>query len=217
MNLTETDFPSTAGCVESGRMERPLERYSLAELVAEIRIRPQLVDDRDRIHLEVFNLIQDLVPLPCSDFIAVRRAKPSSAGEFEIGIITRAIAPEENKAAILGGRTNHNERDEDAVARHLSSLGVPDWNFFQGNDIKHPIFRQTYYHTDHTENPDDGFDPAKHSIACTYLIEINGDISPRLEASNFRWIKKGEVPAETSFNHRAAMIEAFKYLEDFRQ
>jgi len=156
---------------------------------------------------DLYQSVTHAVPIVCVDVIPVRQ----NAGQWEIGIITRATGPEAGKAALLGGRVWHNETLDDAIKRHiLTDWDITNFSFFAGNDIGRPFHVQQHLHQDSSEAPY-SFDPTKHAIALTYLIELQETPKPRNEASDFYWVSQESLPL-AGYNQQFTMQAAFEFL-----
>lgn len=185
------------------------ETKNISELVDEIR-EQGIHDDDGFLAKPIYDLIVDAVPIVCVDFLPVRFE--SMNNDPQIGIITRATGPETGKPALLGGRVQKNETVSAAISRHLEgSLGETEFAYHQGNTEDQPFYLGQYTHAPTAEG---GYDPTKHSIAPTYLIDINEPGIVRDEASDFRWIGFDEIPATSAYNHHLAMRKAAKFLQN---
>ncbi len=158
---------------------------------------------------ELYSTITNSIPIVCVDIIPVRK----TGSEWELGTIIRATGPEKDKLAILGGRIQHNETITDAIKRHLTeSLEVDRFALLPSNDINRPFYIQQYFHQSSLPPPD-GFDPTKHAIALTYLIEISDVLSVQGEASDFRWINQTSIPKNFGYNQQVVIEAAFSFLK----
>lgn len=158
----------------------------------------------------VYELVVESVPIVCVDFLPVKFDPITN--EPQIGIITRATGPEAGKPALLGGRVEKNETLVEAIIRHLEgSLGESEFSFHEGNAVDNPYHVAEYTHAPTAEG---GYDPTKHSIALTYLIDINEPQVVRDEASDFRWISLDQIPETSAYNHHLAMRKAAEYLRN---
>jgi len=161
-----------------------------------------------RLPPELYQTVTNSIPIVCVDLIPIKQVR----SEWQIGVITRATGPETGKLAILGGRIYHDEFITDAIARHMKTdWGISDYRFWEGNTISRPFYVQQYLHAKAAELPY-GYDPGKHAIALTYLIELSKEPRPRNEASAFHWIEASEVPEPAAYDQHLVMAEAFKFL-----
>lgn len=153
-----------------------------------------------------YSLVTDVMPIICVDMIPVDFLN----GAMRMGIITRATGPEQGKPAILGGRIQKNERIAGAISRHLEgSFGDGDFDFHPGNDEDSPFYVAQYKHAPTDEG---GYDPTKHAIAMTYLVEIEEPEAVSDEAQDFRWITSEQIPEVTAYNHGIALHKAADFL-----
>ncbi len=150
-----------------------------------------------------YDLVTAHVPIICVDLIPVN-------DNNRLGTITRATGPEAGKLAMLGGRIQKDETISGAIGRHLlGSLGRPEFVYHRGNVESHPFYVAQYTHA---PSASEGFDPTKHAIAMTYLIDIKKPDRVQDEASDFRWIGFDEIPEESAYNHHIALLAAAKFL-----
>lgn len=160
---------------------------------------------------EQYRLVTSSVPIVCVDIIPVRQTGDSS---WEIGVIERATGSQASKLAVLGGRIHHSETISEAIARHLQDdLSVYSFSFLGTNSTSRPFIVQQYAHAASAEKPT-GFDPTKHAIALTYLIELTDKPHPQREASSFTWINSSQVPYDAAFNQDVVMRAAFDFLAE---
>lgn len=157
---------------------------------------------------ELYKTITDSVPMVCVDVIPVR----TTAGAWEIGIITRATGSEVGMATLIGGRVQHDETLRAAISRHIETdLGITAYEFFADNDELRPFRVQQYLHTTVAEDPF-GYDPSKHSVAATFLITLTDDPKPKNEASAFHWVSRDAIPEHCGYNQAIVMRAAFDFL-----
>jgi hypothetical protein len=153
-----------------------------------------------------YELMTEITPIICVDVIPVNIA---SSG-LQIGIIERATGPEAGKPAILGGRIQKNETVRGAIKRHLySSFGDGNFSFHEGNDDDSPFHLAQYKHAPTGMG---GYDPTKHAIAPTYLIDVAEPRVTHYEAASFHWVGLDEIPTESAYNHHLAMQKAADFL-----
>jgi ADP-ribose pyrophosphatase YjhB (NUDIX family) len=157
---------------------------------------------------KLFKTMTDNIPITCIDLIPVRRL----GDKWQIGIITRATGPEVGKPAILGGRIFYEETILQAILRHMKTdWEVSQYTFFSGNKVSRPFYVQQYLHQKSAKSPF-GYDPTKHAISLTYLIQIAEEPRPRNEASDFYWIDRQELPESSAYNQHLVMELAFDEL-----
>ena len=185
---------------------RELENYSTADLVDELLRRP--IINNGFVIPDVYRLIATLKPINSVDIIPVRDQELQT----EIGIILRATGREAGKYGILGGNLDKNESILDAVGRHLrTDLGIRNFRLVPPQTESRPFLVQPYYHQPNptSEHP---FDPGKHSIGLTFLVEIDGQPQPQEEARDFIWINEVGIPPATAYNQGFIMKKAFEFL-----
>ena len=157
---------------------------------------------------ELYKTITDSMPIVCVDMIPVRKV----GDEWELGVITRATGLEQGKLALIGGRIQHNESLNDAILRHLGdSLDISHFSFTQHNSLEKPFHVHQYFHQPSAQSPV-GFDPSKHAVALTYLINITEDPSPRDEASAYHWMRSDQMPGNFGYNQDQVIEAAFNLL-----
>jgi ADP-ribose pyrophosphatase YjhB (NUDIX family) len=159
--------------------------------------RPRLLADSDPrwIPLEEWRWTQRHVPITCLDFMPIRTV----ASRLDaVGLIMRD-SPQGPGWSLAGGRIFYNESTEEAAARHLSLNLGPAVRFLAA-DWHRPDFICQYL----TE-PREGFplDTRQHAISLTYLVELEGEISPANEAHEFRWFLPDALPERLSFGQDA--------------
>lgn len=177
------------------------------ELIAEIKKRG-LYDENGLLKWSVYQLGVDILPIICADIIPVRRD-----GEIiKIGVIQRATGPEAGKLAVTGGRVKRDQTIIDAISRHLNNdLSISDWKFYSGNNECSPFYVQQYFNETEAKG-NYGYDPTKHSVALTYLLQIGQEPKPKNEATEFIWIEESEIPRTTAYNHGEVMRQAFRFI-----
>lgn len=171
----------------------------LEELVSEIR-KIGFFEESGLTKLPIYEIGVETLPIVCADIIPVKDGK--------IGVIKRATGPEAGKLALIGGRVRKNQRVSDAISNHLKTdLAITKWNFHPINSEQRPFFVQQYLHKTSSNN-ELGYDPTKHAIAMTYLIEIEATPVPRKEADAFLWVDEEHIPDITAYNQGFVMKAA---------
>jgi len=156
---------------------------------------------------ELYAQITASFPVVCIDVIPVDIVKQ------KVGVITRATGKEANRLALIGGRIRKNESINDAILRHLKTdLGVTDFSFYKTNNEDTPFIVQQYSHSAKQVSGYYCYDPTKHSIGLTYLIQINQQPKPKTEACGYHWIGLNEIPKETAFNQGVIMKKALDFI-----
>lgn len=183
-----------------------LGSFSTSQLVEELLRRP--ISRDGFVQPDVYKLIAALKPISSVDIIPVRTAQLSQ----QIGIILRATGPEAGKYGIIGGNIDKNEPITQAMARHLrTDLGITSFRLLPPQSENKPFWVQPYFHqpTPTSKHP---FDPGKHSIGLTFLVEIDDQPQPKLEAGGFLWINEDQIPEATAYNQGYIMRQAFVYM-----
>lgn len=164
----------------------------------------------ERLTRAEYRFVTATMPIICVDVIPVREQQ----NQVQLGYITRATGCQKDKAALIGGRVVKNEHLSEAIGRHLNeAFAIGEFAFHPSNCEGRPFFVAQHAHA--TESGDlDAFDPTKHSIAMTYLIEM-ADPSLALmngEASAFHWASLDELPQESAFDHHLTLQKAADFL-----
>lgn len=185
----------------------------IAELIDEVR-KQGIRNKEGLLERPIFDLVVDSIPIVCVDFLPVH----PDLSELRVGIITRATGPERDKPALLGGRVQKDETIAAAIGRHLfGSLGEQEFAYHEGNSEGRPFYVAQYDHDSKTFPGFDGYDPTKHSIGLTYLIDINEPTVVRDEASDFRWVGLDQIPeGPSAYNHHVVMQKAADFLGQLR-
>ncbi len=167
-----------------------------------------IYDSAGYLSTPAYELVTDAVPIVCVDVIPV---DITQSGLVRIGIITRATGPEKDKPAIVGGRIQKNETISTAVGRHLyDSFQDRHFVFHEGNSEDRPFYLAQFEHAPVSARH---FDPTKHAITLTYLIDIPEPQIAQNEALDFRWIELDEIPTESAYNHHLTMQRAADFLQ----
>ena len=159
---------------------------------------------------DVYATVTKSVPIICVDLIPVRK---NGGGKWEIGVITRATGSQAGKVALIGGRIGYDESVIDAVRRHLTTdCGIDKFMFLSCNEVNRPFSIEQYIHRKDAKNST--YDPTKHAISLTYLMEIDKVPKPKNEARDFLWIQNTGIPEMTAFNQNVVMRKAFEFLQN---
>jgi len=186
-------------------MPYPLKQFSDTELAAELKSRGYL-NEQGLVKDAVYEIGVDILPIACADIVLVNQ-------NHQIGTIIRATGPEAGKLALTGGRIKRDQKVIDAISRHLKNdLNITNWKFYSGNSEQFPFFVQQYFQKSFAEK-NYGYDPTKHAIALTFLVETSEEPKPKNEANKFQWISESEIPEITAYNHTVAMKQAFDFLK----
>lgn len=165
----------------------PVQREEEAEDPSAAPTSPWLSD-------ELWATIQDSVPIVCVDVVPVR--KDESGRVVQVGMIRR-FAPFRNGMTWchVGGRVNLHESLSEALKRHVAeTLGV-DVDF--GVDPQ-PLHVMQYFRTkDEREGLSSGWDPRKHAVALSYILELPETVKAVEggEGLEFTWINVEQLAA----------------------
>lgn len=178
------------------------------EALTEELVKRGLFEGPGFIKEKIYQLGAMTLPIICVDLIPVKKEEK----EFMIGVIRRATGPEAGQLAVTGGRIKKDQTVLAAIEGHLiKDLSIERWHFWPGNTEERPFYVQQYLHQNHGR-ASYGFDPTKHAVALTYLIEIEGAPRPKNEANRFLWITQKEIPPKTAYDHGKVMKQAFSLL-----
>ncbi len=156
---------------------------------------------------ELYSQVTATFPVICVDVI------PFDAATNRIGVITRATGQEAGGLAMIGGRIQKDESVEKAIKRHLlNDLQIKDFSFYTGNTAARPFYVQQYFHGNAPKGELKGYDPSKHSIGLTYIIEIKGTAQPKAEAASFHWIDESGIPETGAYCQGLVMRQAYVFL-----
>ncbi len=154
---------------------------------------------------ELYKQITDAFPVICVDVV------PVDIKHGLIGTITRATGRDANKLALVGGRIRKNETISQAILRHIQTdLGLNNFSFLPTNSEDAPFLVQQYGHGNAKTEKFECYDPTKHSIGLTYIIEIKETPEPKHEASEFHWLGINDIPKDTAFNQGVVMKKILK-------
>jgi ADP-ribose pyrophosphatase YjhB (NUDIX family) len=146
---------------------------------------------------EQVETITSLTPILCVDILPVR----DNNGDFEAGLIARTDYEGGETYAMVGGRVLRTETLDEAVTRQIrETLG--DSVTWEGNfNDKMPDSLLQYF--PEQREGEFGRDPTKHSVALTWLVEINGEVETGGEATEFRWFNVEKLPPKSliGFGH----------------
>lgn len=190
-------------------MTENLSSVSMEALIGELlQRRDQILTPNGLVIPLVYDFIVQFKPLPCVEVVPVRRMSDN-----QLGVIIRATGPEKGKLAVMGSGVNKNESISNAILRTLQTdLGINSFEFYGSITEETPFRVGQHLHSPKTSE-DIPYDPTKHAVGVAYLVEINGDPSPRNEASDFFWITRDQIPPITAYNHWTILKSAFNYLE----
>jgi ADP-ribose pyrophosphatase YjhB (NUDIX family) len=141
---------------------------------------------RGRLPRALYELVTRLVPIACIDLLP-RRTRGQAT---ELGLIQRHDASGAVVWCLLGGGVHRHESLSEAAARHLRTTLGPGVTW-QEPDYAHPATVGEYFPE---QRPGAGHDPRKHAIALTYVVTLDGELSARGEALDFRWFAPADLP-----------------------
>lgn len=160
---------------------------------------------------DLYKTVTENIPIICVDIIPIKKDE-----NWKVGLIVRATGTQAKKWTILGGRIYHSESVDEAIGRHLKhDLGVENFNHFKDFSDQNPFMVQQYFMKDNFESDRYGFDPSKHSLALTYLVQIDeSQLTPRNEAEDFVWIEDQITDAsQTGYNQHVMVNRALEALK----
>lgn len=191
--------------------EPKLRAYTTEQLLAELALRKgDILKDDGSVAPGLYNLWAEAKPIASVDMILRRK---NLEGQDEIGVILRATGREKGYLALIGGGINKNEPKLETMARHLATdLGVRNFRLVAPQTPESPFYTAEYLHEEWYEEIDHLFDPGKHSVAVTYIVQTDDPLIPRNEASNVVWLRNRQVPARTAYNQGIIMQKAFVWL-----
>ena len=149
----------------------------------------------------VYWLARKLVPIPCVDVLPYR---DSDAGP-EVGLIRRIGADGSTPGwALVGGRVIMRESLEEAIVRHVEST-LGDGLEIGAVDTSRPLHAAEY---SPDGRPGGRIDPNKHAVALSYVLEIDGLITPIGEAVDFEWFPADAIPDQQAFAYSHGSVVA---------
>lgn len=140
---------------------------------------------------EEYARIRASVPLACVDALPFRRPP---AGGAEVLLIRRTQRSERTGWALVGGRILIDESIAEAARRHLrETLGggveIAERSWRVPDEVAE--YRRGIPHED---DADGTYDPAQHSVALNYLVELGGEPELGGEALESRWFPLDGLP-----------------------
>lgn len=155
-------------------------------------------------------LVRDRVPMVYVEAVPVR---VDDLGVVQqVGLLLRPMPDGTISRAIVSGRVNFGERVRDALLRHLEKdlgpLALP-----QIPPGIAPITIAEYF-----PNPDiTGFhDPRQHAVSLVYVVPVEGDCEPSVDALTLTWHTPEEVTSpqlgqEMTIGHDRIVRRALAY------
>lgn len=140
---------------------------------------------------EDYERIRAGVPIACVDVLPFRRA---ADGGPEVLLIRRSQRSERTGWALVGGRILIDESIAEAAERHLretlgDSVAIAHRSWRVPDEVAE--YRRGIAHEDDAEGT---YDPAQHSVALNYLVELSGEPEIGGEALEARWFGVGGLP-----------------------
>ena len=132
-----------------------------------------------------WDALQRIIPIACVDLLPVRldeRGRVSS-----IGLILRKVPLRDPAWCLVGGRVRYSETLAEARVRQIQitlGSGVACSTLLGGQPATVAEYAPG-------GSPRFRWDPRKHAIAITYLVELEGVPVPQGEALDFRWFPPG--------------------------
>lgn len=159
---------------------------------------------------EELALVRDRVPIVYVEAVPVRVDELGVVQK--VGLLLRPMADGTISRAIVSGRVYYGERIRDALLRHLEKdlgpLALP-----QIPPGVAPITIAEYF-----PNPDiTGFyDPRQHAVSMVYMVPVEGDCEPSVEALTLTWhtpeeITRPEVSSEMTAGHDRIVRRVLAY------
>jgi ADP-ribose pyrophosphatase YjhB (NUDIX family) len=143
--------------------------------------------------------IQKSVPIVSIDALPYRIHR----GRVQVGLISRDDLVGGSGYAMIGGRILRGEAVAVAVARQLvSTLG--EGVSFRSLDVERvPDAIGQYFPDSRPGFPDD---PRQHSIGLSWLVAVDGELTPQGEATAFTWFDLSNFPARTTICFRQWLV-----------
>ena len=138
---------------------------------------------------------QATMPIVCVDVLPVRSSHSGSGPVDAVGLILRNVPRQGERWCLMGGRLLYCESLEEAVRRQIrETLGTTVQPIIPPG--LQPIYVAEY---SPTQKSPFAFDPRKHSVGLTYVVDLEGSPKARGEAKRFKWFKLGSLPSRKRF------------------
>lgn len=144
--------------------------------------------------------VQGLVPILCVDVLPW--TKSVDGGPPRGFLIRRRDERGDLGWTLVGGRVNLDETLDDAVGRHIRSTLGSDVTWAPV-DTSRPCLAAQYFRTKH---PGHGFDPRKHAVSLTYLVEIDGSVHVGGEAHGGEFFPLDQPPSDAEVGFSQAGV-----------
>ncbi len=164
-----------------------------------------MTDDFKKLDETEWDRIQTLIPISCVDVLPFVAPRRENDGEGRSLLLIERLVPVETGGwstglALIGGRVGYGERLISAATRHLEdTIDGYDWGSLPIS-VEEPAAIGEYF-----PSVDGGssFDPRRHAVALTYLLELpslRSDLEPKGEARRLAWRSEHELTrAEVGF------------------
>lgn len=157
----------------------------------------------------VYWLARLLLPIPCVDILPYR---DSNSGP-EVGLIRRLGADGSTPGwALIGGRVMMRESLEEAIIRHAEST-LGDAVELGPVDTSRPLHAAEY---SPDGRPGGRIDPNKHAVALSYVVAMEGAVTPMGEAIDFEWFPADAIPDQRAFAYSHGSVVAALVSADAR-
>ncbi|GAA1747744.1 DUF4916 domain-containing protein [Aeromicrobium alkaliterrae] len=135
---------------------------------------------------ELWARVQESVPILCVDVVPFRRGETG----LEVGLIRRTFADTADEVwCHVGGRVQHGETTDEALARHLRETFVlPDELTDLGTDPQ-PHHVMQWFPGDLRRGPTYGDDPRKHALSLCFALDLGAELTTRTggEGTDVQW------------------------------
>ncbi|WP_084125460.1 DUF4916 domain-containing protein [Demequina sp. NBRC 110054] len=145
---------------------------------------------------ETWELVQNLVPIPCADVVLTRL---DEEGRRQVGLILRTDSPWGAVWCQIGGRQRLGESLREAAERHLrESVTGPGGRALAADDYDLPEQPAALFEFFKEPRPGHGIDPRKQATSGVYVVEAceAGFEATGGEATEFRWFDAEQLPAD---------------------
>ncbi|MDB5304522.1 MAG: hypothetical protein JWM97_2071 [Phycisphaerales bacterium] len=139
--------------------------------------------------------VQGTVPICCVDVVPVARTSGSSRTIQKVGLILRDTPHQGRRWCLVGGRLFRDESIAQAIIRQIRETLGPTVRFEVPPDPQ-PTYIAQYFTTPQGANP---VDPRQHAIGLTFVVGVEGDITPSGEAHHFEWFEVEKLPLPDQF------------------
>ncbi|MEM0134632.1 MAG: DUF4916 domain-containing protein [Thermoplasmatales archaeon] len=155
-----------------------------------------VVDRKERFEEKYYKRIQRSLPIVTVDILPLRYSTEKSERLESVGLISRETADEGVKWCLVGGRLLYGEQLSEAISRQISDTLGEGLKVITAIKDQQPLYIAQYF-----PSGDSPFlrDPRQHSIGLTYALELEGRISPKGEALDFKWFNPARLPKSSEF------------------